>query len=871
MMMIFESKVNIIIANSISSINSNYRNSSNRTQKQSSLKKQHSSTSRHLRNTPTRNHFASKSAERIIIRNHNHNDNQIRLGRNLMILSTTGNKTNTSNSTNNNFKSVPSMNNNNKISKNKNCSTSLSNNNKMIIMDGRNLFSSTYSLVTLGLILLLGSITQTSAFQYDIWFKYPHPYTQTDPVTYCPESGAQQATPATQSPQQRQCQSTLPIYVNTLDSPKTLIPYTITQLLDFCSLTDAREYDHSQHTEWDDNIKLAPFDIKFGRNEECKMLCKKTYKMMSHADLYRIEELKLGLTRDYYHHWFADTFPLSWCYRQSPVSIVGPSPAAGLNTNTRGKECFIGFPMGYSTDERGLPEDERVPIGNFTKPNSLFLFNHFEFTFFYESGEGKIWSKGAGGTQAGRITAVRVLPRSINHEPVGLAPIAAQLVAGAGTTNGQQVAPINSNKCSYSMPPLEVPQQHVYGRNETLQFSYSYSVRFVEDEPSATWSQRWQRLESTLPGTAKGKWIVLFAILMLFSTGIPAAYAIARTIFSDRVLLYVNPRDEADEAAWKVLAGDIFREPLYIGLFSVLVGSGCQFIASVLLSEVFSTFISFFSTTIIVIVVVLFVVVHGFVGGYAAVRLYRTFGGEQWRTICIFVTLLNPLVIFCMLVMSRNLLLLYNGSIMALNVGLFGSIFMSAICFAFSLPSALAGGNIAFKMSSIEFPVRPTANQRELAEQLIWKQPLWTTLAVAFIPLFCFWSVESYPFYDSGGYIITVITILIVICLSISHCYYHLTQYDYRWWWRSYLACGLAAAYYFLHCVYYIFTNLFVDSFSNALLYISFAFFICLALFLLTGTIGFMVTFAFLWQTYSRTNASPDMNYAMFQKSGQLE
>lgn len=729
------------------------------------------------------------------------------------------------------------------------------------------------------------------AFQYDIWFKYPHPYTQTDPVTYCSEQTA------ASSAGRGQCQSSLPVYVNTLDSPKTLIPYSITQLLDFCPLQEAREYEHSQHTEWDDNIRLASFDIKFARDEECKMLCTKKYRMINSNDLYRLEELKLGLTRDYYHHWFTDTLPFAWCYRganligrdSAPLTSAAPS----TSSNTRGQECFIGFPIGYSTDERGLPEDERVPIGNFTKPLALFLFNHFDFTILYESGEGKPWA-GKLGASAARVTGVRIQPRSINHELAKFmdspASPAATGASSATGTNGQQApqaaaaaaaAQTTANKCSYMMPPLEIPSHYHYGLNLTLQVSYSYSVRFVQDEPNATWQQRWHRLEATLPGTARGKWILLFSIVTLLACALPAMYAVARTIFADRVLLYVNPRDESDECAWKLLAGDVFREPNHIALFSVLVGSGCQFITSVVLSEFFSVFISYFSTTILVVFVVLFVLAHGFVGGYAAVRLYRTFGGEQWRTLCAFVTLLNPLVIFCMLVMSRNLLLLYNGSLMALNVGLFGSIFMTAICFAFSLPAALAGGNYAFKMSPIEFPVRPTANARELpplassaiissADQLV-KQPIFTTMAIALVPLFCFWSVESYPFYDSGGYFITVITILIVICLSISHCYYHLSQYDYRWWWRSYLACGLAAVYYFLHCVYYVFTNLYVDTFSNALLYLSFAFYICLALFLLTGTIGFVVTFAYVWHTYARTNASPDMNYAMFQKTTQIE
>lgn len=706
-----------------------------------------------------------------------------------------------------------------------------------------------------------GPTTNVDAFQYDIWFKYPHPYTQSDPVNYCPEPLASQSKGA--------CQSSLPIYVNTLDSPKTLIPYTINQLLDFCPLSEAREFEHSQHTEWDDNIRLAPFDIKFGRNEECKTLCKKTYKMTSHSDLYRLEELKLGLTRDYYHHWFTDTFPFAWCYRSASLDGAGRSPPAP-STNSKGKECFIGFPIGYSTDQRGLPEDERVPIGNFTKPNALFLFNHFDFTFIYESGEAKPWS-GKAAQQAARITGLRIQPRSIDHE---LAANFGSLPASdpQSTTNGQQSTTGNSNnRCSYSMPPLEIPSHAQYGLNVTLQLSYTYSVRFVEDEMSATWSQRWHRLEATLPGTGRGRWILMGAFFLLAITLVPAAYAIAKTLLSDRVLMGLNPRDEADELAWKQLAGDIFREPIHIAVFSVLVGSGTQFIASIILSELFSAFIALFSTTILVFVVVLFVLVHGFVGGYVSIRLYRTFGGEQWRTICLFVTMLNPLVIFCLLVMSRNLLLLYNGSLMALNVGLFGSLFMAALCFAFSLPSALAGGSMAFKKSAIDFPVRPTANKRELSDYQMWQQPLFTTLVVAIIPFLCFCAVESYPFYDSGGYIITVITILIVISLSISHCYLHLNQHDYRWWWRSYLACAIAAVYYFIHCSIYILANLYIDTMTNALLYLLFAFFICLALFLLTGTLGFLVTFGFLWQTYARTVGTPGMNYAMFQKNAQIE
>lgn len=711
----------------------------------------------------------------------------------------------------------------------------------------------------------------THCFQYDIWFKYPHPYTQTVPITYCsPEAAAasQQTGASQQQQQQQQCTSQVPVFVNTLDSPKTLIPYALTQLVDFCKLKDAKEFEQSSHTEWDDSIKLAPFDIKFLRNEECKILCKKSYKLNAHADLYRLEELKLGLTRDYYHHWFADTLPFSWCYRtlspkasqqqqvRQPIGGLS-SQLTALNSNTAGKECFIGFPIGYSTDERGLPEDERVPIANFTKPNALFLFNHFDFTIFYESGDGKPWA-GRAGSQAGRITALRISPRSIDH--------AAQ-VAGIQSQQQPQSA---GGSCEPSQLPMEIPASFQYGLNVSISLSYSYSVRFVEDDASASWTQRWQRLEATLPGTWRGKWVLAIIITTLLLTGSCAAYAIARTLFADRKLVFINTDllESPSDAPWRQLSGDIFREPPFVGLFCVFVGAGCQFLALVVLSELFAVFIALFSTSILFAIIVLFVVLYGFIGGYFGTKLYRTFGGDDWKLLCCFITALNPLVIFCMFVASRNLLLLYNGSLMAMSIDLFASLFVVLICFAVSLPTTLVGGSVAFRSSSFEFPARPTANKRQLPDGLAWKRsPLHTTLVLGLIPLMCIWCVELYPFYDSGGYIISLLTITIVACLSVAHCYLHLSQFDYRWWWRSYMVCGSAAIYFFLHSVYYIFNNLFVDTLTNAILYVSFSFFMALAIFLFTGTISFLVTFAFLWQIYARANASPDMNYAMFQKA----
>jgi len=649
-----------------------------------------------------------------------------------------------------------------------------------------------------------------AALQYDIWFKYPHPYTKVDPVQYCKEDIA---TP--------DCRSQMPVYTNTLDSEKTLIPYTYNQF-DFCPSVEANTYEYSARTEWDDHIRLSSFDIKFLRNEDCKLLCKKEYRMMSHIDLYRLEELRLGLSRQYYHHWFTDNFPTSWCFKQNPL------------------QCFIGFPMGFATDERGQPEDRRIKLTNSSayKPNAVYIFNHFDFTIIYESGVGKEWGGGPSADKMGRITAIRVSPRSITHNTTG------------------------ANKCGADLAPMEIPPYYHYGQNLTLRIYYSYSIKFVQDE-SMKWEQRWKYLESTLPGTASGRITLILAILLLFALAAPTAYSFIRTFFSDRRLGLLN---QSDSATWKLIANDVFREPSQPQLFSILVGAGTQYIVCIILSEILSIFMYLTSTTFFVLIVLFFVAMLGFCGGYVAVRLYKTFGGATWKKNCFLVGLLNPVVVISCLFVSRNLLLLFQGSLIALPVGPIGALFILALVYGLCLPSTFAGGHFANRNPSIEFPVRPTANPREIPLQPLYFHPAVGVVVSGLIPFLSFLFVESYPFYDNGGWIITCIAVLICLQTAISTTYFFLAREEHRWWWITFASSGFGAVYYLVHSLIYISTTLILDGFMTTFLYFSFAFFLCLALFLLTSTLGFMAGFFFVWRIYSQAQPSPDMNYAVFHK-----
>src|SRR5947209_5719208 len=94
---------------------------------------------------------------------------------------------------------------------------------------------------------------------------------------------------------------------------------------------------------------------------------------------------------------FADNLPVLWCHNQNPL------------------DCIVGVPVGYHIDEHGNHNDVRVKKRGDHKPDTFYLFNHIDFTFFYESGTAKSWGENLG-DKIGRITQIRIRPRSIKHE-----------------------------------------------------------------------------------------------------------------------------------------------------------------------------------------------------------------------------------------------------------------------------------------------------------------------------------------------------------------------------------------------------------------------------------------------------------------------
>lgn len=91
--------------------------------------------------------------------------------------------------------------------------------------------------------------------------------------------------------------------------------------------------------------------------------------------------------------------------------------------------------------------------------------------------------------------------------------------------------------------------------------------------------------------------------------------------------------DVQEDSGWKLVHGDVFRAPKSPLLLSVLVGNGSQLFVMVGTTITFALlgFLSPSNRGSLGTVMILLYTIFGFIGGYVSSRVYKTFGGENWK------------------------------------------------------------------------------------------------------------------------------------------------------------------------------------------------------------------------------------------------
>ncbi|XP_050527570.1 transmembrane 9 superfamily member 2 [Daktulosphaira vitifoliae] len=625
------------------------------------------------------------------------------------------------------------------------------------------------------------------------------------PVNYCKEDTSQ-------------CKSNVEMYVNRLNSDESVIPYEY-HYFDFCTSDESKSpTENLGQVLFGERIRPSKYKISFMKDESCKKLCTKKYDPEDSKSQMKLSVLKRGMSLNYQHHFIVDNMPVTWCYLMEDGQ----------------QYCSIGFPMGcFSPSNRNENNLCASILGSNTlKPNTYYIFNHLEFTITYHSGKNEEWGSSFG-SEGGRIIAVKVKPRSIKHTDDNL-------------------------NCEDSLNFMDIPSDKI---KTELSITYSYSIKF-EINNTVKWSSRWDYILDSVPHT-NIQWFSILNSLMIvvFLSGM-VAMIILRTLHKD--IARYNQIDAGDdikeEFGWKLVHGDVFRPPRRGMLLSVFVGSGVQVLCMTVVTLAFAC-LGFLSPANRGSLMTCSLVLYVFLGtpaGYVSSRIYKSFGGEKWKTNIILTSMFCPGVVFC-LFFIMNLVLWAKVSSAAIPFTTLLALLV--LWFCVSVPLTFVGALFGFRKRPIEHPVRTNQIPRQIPEQTIYTQPFPGIIMGGVLPFGCIFiqlyfilnSLWSNQIYYMFGFLFLVFIILIITCseTTVLLCYFHLCAEDYHWWWRSFLTSAFTSFYLFLYCVHYFKTRLNIEGIASTFLYFGYTMIMVFLFFLMTGTIGFFSTFWFVRKIYS--------------------
>ncbi|KAG6509122.1 hypothetical protein ZIOFF_034513 [Zingiber officinale] len=502
---------------------------------------------------------------------------------------------------------------------------------------------------------------------------------------------------------------------------------------------------------------------------------------------------------------------------------------------------WTGFPVGYT------------PL----RSNEDYIINHLKFTVFYHEYEGggvgiiDTGEEGMGvitetekNTMSGfEIVGFEVVPCSVKRN----------LAAMSKLKMYSKVDPVNC--------PLEPDKSQVIREKERI--SFTYEVVFVKSD--IRWPSRWDaylKMEG-----AKVHWFSIMNSLMVivFLAGIVFVIFL-RTVRRD--LTRYEELDKESQAqmneelsGWKLVVGDVFREPNFSKLLCVMVGDGVQITGMAVVTIVFAAlgFMSPASRGMLLTGMIVLYQFLGIVSGYVGVRLWRTIkgGSEGWRSVSWSISCFFPGIAFLVLCIL-NFMLWGSKSTGALPISLFFTLL--SLWFCISVPLTLLGGFLGTRAEHIQLPARTNQIPREIPAR---KYPSWLLVVGAgtlpfgtlFIELFFILSsIWLGRFYYVFGFLLVVLLLLVIVCAEVSVIltYMHLCVEDWQWWWKAFFASGSVAVYVFLYSInYLVFQLRSLSGPVSAMLYLGYSLIMALAIMLSTGAIGFLVSFYFVHYLFS--------------------
>eukprot|EP00939_MAST-03C_sp_MAST-3C-sp1_P002715 g2715.t1 len=624
----------------------------------------------------------------------------------------------------------------------------------------------------------------------------------------------------------------VPVKVNSLKSRYTHLPFDY-YALPFCPKPASGRSIHENLGEILIGEKLEPsaYDLKMDQPETCKILCKQTYSAK------QIKLFKEKIDEEYTVNWVVDNLPAA-----SVTKIQGGEEHVFYEHG-----YFLGghlYKDGEGPLDRLQNNDDRAPI-----VESWYLNNHISITIKTHSGdfEGK------------RVVQVEVEAKSIRHsntewvkQPTYM-PVPNECVDPEGFDR------------TYMFIDGEDTLKDGQGNVEVV---WTYDIQW---EPSEIrWASRWDiYLSMDHRYSDQVHWFsIINSVLIIFLLTGMVAFILVRALRKDvmyynRVLTDEERAEEKEESGWKLVHGDVFRPPVHFPmLFSVLVGTSTQVLGMTCVTLVFAAlgFLSPANRGSLMIAVISLFVLMGSAAGYTASRMYKNFGGKEWQRCILLTAFLFPGGTFVMFFIV-NFAIWYTGS--SGYVDFVSLLSLVALWFGISVPLTFLGAYFGFRKPRAEVATAVSPYPRAIPSVPWFLRPRVTIPIGGILPFgavfvemyFILTSLWNDQFYYVYGFLVMVFAILMITCaeLTIVMVYFQLCAEDYRWWWRSFVTSGCCAFYMFLYCCYYFYqwySKMQVVLFVTGLEYFVYMWMASVGLFLVTGVVGFISTYAFVHTIY---------------------
>lgn len=636
-----------------------------------------------------------------------------------------------------------------------------------------------------------------------------------------------------------------------------------------------------------DRISASDIKLSMRNNIECSALCTRE---ISRKDLNRAKEM----VRDgYVVEWIVDNLP-------GATSFV--------TVDKSHKYYAAGFKLGFTDSSSGQPR--------------YFLNNHHTIVIRYRKADGRAGERGEN-----VIVGFEVFSKSIGASnprlesgcPADLLHIDQNFELHLAPNHTTTEDPDRYAHSSYH--PKELEDENDGG---TLSIPYTYSVYYQEDN-AVEWGHRWDLYFVNQEEGSKIHWLAIINSLIICGllTGI-VLMIFAKTIRTD-IKAYkdseegrrlkrrsrragrsnnslaaneklpassvgsggllspedggledvgldndvLSSEDEAleDVTGWKLLHGEVFRTPKFSYILAPLVGSGMQLLfmafGLVFLSAI-GVLNPSFRGGFISFGIGLFVFA-GLFSGYFSARVYRTFGGQNWRRNTTVTAILFPGLLFSA-VFVLNLFVWAQASSTAIPFGTLVGILL--LWLFIQMPLVYAGSWYGFvRAGPWEHPAKTSPVPRQVPIQAWYIRDIRSVLLAGLIPfavifielLFVFQSLwqDKSGYYYVFGFLAVVSTILVVTIAEVTvvTVYIQLCSENHNWWWRSFIVGGSSSIWVFLYCIWYYFAKLHITGFVSSLLFFSQSFIACCVYALLTGTVGFLSAYAFVRRIYGAIKA----------------